>query len=175
MPAPTLLIGYTWPDAGRVTAARMNQTVNSATIQVSAAGKFPVRQIASSGAGACDGEADLTDLQVTRSRPSHLQVDGLTSLVYAGTVDLDFDGGTDLKTIPLAGNVTLTTSNKAAGKSAIVRIVADGSARTLTFPSQWVFVTDLPASIAASKTAQLVLMCYGTAETDIVAAWAVQS
>jgi hypothetical protein len=175
MPAPTLLIGYNWVGGARVTASRLLASVNAATIQVSGPGKIPVRLLASVGAGAVDGEADLADLAVTISRPKRLVVDGLTTLAYAASVALDFDAGTDQRTIALTGNLTLTTSNRGVNKSLILRLVADGSTRTLTFPAGWVFVTDKPASIAAGKTGQLVLLAYGSADTDIIAAWAVQA
>lgn len=175
MPAPTLLIGYTWSGGARVTAARLLQSVNAATMQVSGPGKVPVRLLASVGAGAVDGEADLANFVTTVNRPSRLVVDGLTTLAYAASVAIDFDAGTDQRSISLTGNLTLTTSNRGVNKSALIRLVADGSARTLTFPAGWIFITDKPASIAANKTGQLVLLCYGSADTDIIAAWAVQA
>jgi hypothetical protein len=70
--------------------------------------------------------------------------------------------------------VTFTTSNKAAGKTVTLKILCDGTLRTLTFPA-WVFVgAAAPANIAAGKLAVLTLTCFGTADTDIVAAYAVQ-
>jgi hypothetical protein len=56
----------------------------------------------------------------------------------------------------------------------VVRIVCDGTSRTLTFHSSWIFIGEKPASIAASKTAILSMTCFGTAETDIVCSYAVQ-
>jgi hypothetical protein len=178
MAAPTYSIGYTWTGGARVTPSRMNLQVTGLSINVSGPGRFPVRALASVGAGAVDEEGDLADLITTRSRPSRLQINGLTALAYAATVDINFDTGTDLCTIPLAGNLTLTTSNKGAGKSKVIRIVADASVRTLTFPSGgslWKWVSAMPASIAANKTGQLVLMNYGTTDAEIVAAWAVEA
>jgi len=175
MPAPTLVIGYTWSSGLRVNSSRLNQQVNSATINVSAPGKFPVRLIASSGAGVCDGEADLTDLVTTLSRPSRVQINGLTPLSYGATTDLNFDSGTDLRSVTLAGDITFTTSNRAAGKSIVLRIIADASVRTFTFPAGWVFVGDKPASIAASKVGLLVLMCNDANDSGIVAAYSVQT
>lgn len=96
------------------------------------------------------------------------------TLTYAASVALDFDSNA-MQTVALTGNITFTTSNKAAGRRKIVRIVADGSGRNFTWPS-WTWVGGTaPASIAASKSALLSLDCFGTAEGDVVARYSVQS
>jgi hypothetical protein len=80
-------------------------------------------------------------------------------------------------TIFLTGNLTLTTSNRAAGRFVSLRLVCDGTLRTLTVPAGWVFLGPTgtkPSNIAASKTASLSLTYYGTAETDCIAAYGVQ-
>lgn len=95
------------------------------------------------------------------------------TLAYAASVALDFDSNA-MQTVSLTGNITFTTSNRVAGRRKIVRVVCDGTGRNFTFPS-WTFVgATAPASIAASKTALLMLDCFGTAESDIVARYAVQ-
>jgi hypothetical protein len=97
----------------------------------------------------------------------------LQTLSFSATTDLDFDAGIN-QTVSLTGDVTFTTSNRAAGKTITLRIVCDGTGRTFTFPS-WKFIGGAaPASIAASKTAELQITAYGTADTDIVAAYAVE-
>lgn len=96
-----------------------------------------------------------------------------TTLTYASTTNLDFDAAGD-QLVTLTGNVTFTTSHRAAGKNLVVRITADSSARNFTFPS-WVPIgAALPASIAANKNAILSLRCYGSNDTDIVAAYSAQ-
>jgi uncharacterized protein YjiK len=92
---------------------------------------------------------------------------------YAATTNLDF-ALNSLTTVTLAGNVTFTTSNLAAGRSVTVRVISDASLRTFAFPG-WVFIgAAAPASIAASKTGVLTLTSFGTTDADVVAAWAVQ-
>jgi hypothetical protein len=78
--------------------------------------------------------------------------------------------------VTLNANVDFSTAvgNKEAGRSMVVRIVCDGSDRTLTFHSDWKFVGEKPASIAANKIALLSMTCFGTGETDIVCSYAVQ-
>lgn len=96
-----------------------------------------------------------------------------TALTYAATTDVDFNLSAS-RTLALTGNVTFTTSNKAASKSVSIKILADGSIRTFTFPA-WKFLgAAAPTGIAASKTAILSLTCFGAADTDIVAAYAVE-
>jgi len=78
------------------------------------------------------------------------------------------------RTITLTGDITLTTSNRAAGRTVVIRLLPGASERTLTFPADWVFVSTKPATLAANKTAVLSLTFFGTADTDCVAAYGVQ-
>ena len=98
------------------------------------------------------------------------------AITYAATVNLDmaaFDG--QYRTISLSGNLTLATSNRAAGRTLVLRLISDGTQRTLTFPAGWVFVGSRPANISASKSGILSLSFFGTADTDCIAAWGVQT
>jgi hypothetical protein len=98
------------------------------------------------------------------------------AITYAADVELDMatlDG--QVRTISLTGNLSLTSANRAAGRSVTLRIIADGTQRTLTFSSGWVFIGSKPANIAASKTGVLSLTFFGTDSTDAVAAWGVQA
>jgi len=96
------------------------------------------------------------------------------TLTYAATVDLNFSGNA-VNVLALTGDVTFTTSNRAAPRGLQVIVSADASARTLTFPSNWIWLGTKPTTIAASKTGMLSLYCKGTAESDVIAGWAVQS
>ena len=61
------------------------------------------------------------------------------------------------------------------GACMVVRIVCDGTLRTLGWPAGWKGVgSAAPANIAASKTGLLRLWCFGTNEADVVAQWAVE-
>jgi hypothetical protein len=178
MAYPQIRKGHDFVDGEVVTPDDLDEHVNLATLEVSGPGKIPMRATGSAGAGAVDAEADLNDLLGTKHRPSRLQINGLTALAYAASVALDFDSGTDLRKISLTGNLELTTSNRAAGKGLVLVLAADGTARTLTFPSGadlWKWVTDKPASIAASKTGQLVLICTDGNDSGIIAAWGVEA
>ncbi len=97
----------------------------------------------------------------------------VSTLAYDGYVNLDL-ALSNMQSVSLAGNVTFTTSNGAAGRALTLRIIADGSTRNLTFPA-WVFLGDAPTDIAASKTGVLSLASWGTTDGAIVAAYAVES
>lgn len=102
----------------------------------------------------------------------------LSTITYASSLVLDFSDLNDLKTVALTGNVTLSTSNRAAGYSYLLRIVGDGSSRTITVSSSWKFVGQQPTAntftLGANKTAVLNLLCFGTAETDVLASYSAQ-
>jgi len=94
-------------------------------------------------------------------------------LTYAATTNIDIQGSTQQR-LALTGDVTITTSNRAAGIAMRCVITADATLRNLTWPAwRWVGGT-APATLAASKIALLELTCCGTADTDIVARWTVE-
>jgi hypothetical protein len=100
---------------------------------------------------------------------------GFGSITYASTVDLDLavqHGRVD--TITLTGALELTTSNLANGRVTGLRLIPGASARDLTFPADWKFVSAKPASLPADKVARLTIECHGTTNADVVAAIAIQ-
>lgn len=93
---------------------------------------------------------------------------------YAASVNLDMNSRA-WKLLSLTGNVAFTTSNRANKRETSVKIVADGTNRTFSFPA-WKFVGGAaPANIAANKTAILSLRAFGNAESDIVATYVVEA
>lgn len=103
-------------------------------------------------------------------------IDNIQNLIFdistSGT-DIDFDED-DVQEISISSNTTFTTANRAAGKQKTLKITTDATQRDLTFPAGWKFLGTIPANQAASKVGQLSLLCYGTADTDIVAAYSVE-
>lgn len=93
------------------------------------------------------------------------------TLSYAASVELDFatNGFGDLA---LSGDVAFTTANLAAGRSKTVRVVCDGTGRTLSFPVGWKFMgAAAPASITAGATGILTVTAFGSTDADCLAAW----
>jgi hypothetical protein len=100
---------------------------------------------------------------------------GFGAITYASSVALDLaarDG--QVATITLTGALELTTNNLANGRSTGLRLIPGASARDLTFPTDWVFVSAKPASLPANKVARLSIECHGTTNADVVAAIAIQ-
>lgn len=114
--------------------------------------------------------AVITTVGGVRTRLNN-QVVGST-LGTSGSVALDLAALTGtVQRIAATGNLTFTTSNRAAGRSFELRIAAGGSSRTLTWPAGWVaFGAALPTSLGSGKVLRVAISCGGTADTDIDAA-----
>jgi hypothetical protein len=97
------------------------------------------------------------------------------TITYASTTNLDMATLTGtFQTLTLTGNVTFTTSNRAAGRFVSIRIIPGASTRTFTFPA-WKFVGTKPTDIAADKTGVLSITFFGTGDDDCIAAYAVEA
>jgi hypothetical protein len=118
---------------------------------------------------------DATLTLVTISGSGLRPATAFDTLAYSGITDLDLEAldGT-YKTVSVSGSLEFTTSNRANGRTAVLRLICDGTTRTLTFPSGWTFLGAQPSGIAASKTAVLSLTCFGSDNDDCIAAYAVQ-
>jgi hypothetical protein len=89
-------------------------------------------------------------------------------------VSLNFSADRLVNRTP-AGTITVTGSAYTAGKSVTLRVSNGETARDISFPAGWKFVSFKPTSIAASKTGVLAVTSFGAAEADCVAAWAVEA
>lgn len=90
------------------------------------------------------------------------------ALGTSGTVDLDLAALTGtIQTIAATGSVTITTSNRAAGRSMELRIDANGGTRTLTWPAWVAYGAALPTSLASGKVLRVALSCTGTTDASI--------
>lgn len=119
--------------------------------------------------------ADATLPLATTSAAGLQPASGYGTISYAAQVTLNAATlDRQMNTISLTGNLELLTSNLANGRELRLRLVCDGTQRTLTFPVDWKFVGPKPAGIAASKVAILSLASFGTTNADVVAAYAVQ-
>ena len=164
--------------AGSNVTLTTDASADSVTIAASGGSTSPAgsnTQVQFNNSGSFGASSDLVwngNHIVTKGVSYNVATDSTSS----GTVTLDFDGGQLIQlTSALGGDITFAASNMAAGKVLSVKMVNGGSSRTLTFPTNWKFVGAKPTTIAASKTAVLALTAYGTAEADVVAAWAVES
>ena len=102
-------------------------------------------------------------------------IQNLINDLSTATSALDF-AGDEFQTISISANTTFTGTGYATGKKKSLRIICDGTLRTLSFPAGWKFMNNTkPTDIAASKTGVLVLQCYGATESDVVAAYTVEA
>lgn len=98
-------------------------------------------------------------------------VQAVSPLTYAATVALDF-AGDGTKTLALAGNLAFSTQNLAAGRTITIRLIGDGSPRSLQFPAGWKFLgAAAPAQLAANKTAVLTATSFAADDSNVIAAY----
>lgn len=92
------------------------------------------------------------------------------------TIALDFSTGAGFVTRTASGTaVSITGSNYTLGSTRTVRLIGGASVASLSVPADWTFVgtaagTALGTAVAAVVTAT----CFGTAATDVIAAYAEQ-
>jgi hypothetical protein len=158
-------------------SATLNVGTTAGTVAAGDDGRFTtdLTYTASTRVLASSTGADATLPLVTTTAAGLTPATSYAAITYAASVALDLsslDG--QYRTISLTGDLTLTTSNLATGRTVVIRIIADASQRTLTFPAGWKFLGTKPANIAASKTGVLSLTFFGSADSDCVAAWGVQ-
>lgn len=95
----------------------------------------------------------------------------------SNSVTVDFSTETPLiSRTASSGTVTITASNYAEGVTRTIRIVAGTATAPLSIPAGWVFVGNAAGTvIAANKTAIITATSFGTAASNVVAAYAVQA
>lgn len=93
----------------------------------------------------------------------------------SSTETLDFSTGDEIVRSTRGGTLTLAGNNYTAGVSKTVIWNGGSSNRSVSFPSQWVFVSFKPTSLPANKRGVLALTCHGNSASDVTAAWAVQA
>ena len=100
----------------------------------------------------------------------------VVAVTYAATVNIDF-AAYNAKIVvigTLTGNLQLTFSNIALGRSCSVSLICDATARNLTFPASAPFLGTKPSSIAAGKRARVSFECLGSTEASVECGYAFQ-
>jgi predicted acyltransferase (DUF342 family) len=113
----------------------------------------------------------------------YAMADGLDSMSGTTTPELDLDPALPAyRTIAISGNTTFTTkaASRAAGRGLSLKLdnSAGASTRTLTFPAGWKWLggsapTQLEGIVGEEpgEIGIVSIVCYGSADSDIVAAW----
>jgi len=119
----------------------------------------------------------MTDAGIDQLVQANGQIDTVT---WAASTALNF--ATNLsanRTLTLdnaATATTFTSSNLASGRAMLIRVLAQTTTHTLTFPVGWNWMgVSAPPSIASGQTAMLSLSAYGAADSDVVASWAYEN
>ena len=107
----------------------------------------------------------------------NLTLDRFNTLTPAASVAIDTSPALPVfNSLALNQNTTFTTSNLGNGRSASVRVVCDGTTRTLTFPGTWTWLgSGPPSSLAANDVGYLSITAYGATDADVVAAWSYEN
>jgi hypothetical protein len=153
------------------TIATLNSTTGTITTLNSTTGTIGALN---STTGTIDTATSATSTVSSILTSKNVAINVNTLSTASGTQNIDFTSEGYL-THSITGDITYTASNYAEGKSLTIRITSDGTARNLTFPTNWVFVGSKPTSIAASKVAALSVTSFGSTEANTVAAYAVQT
>lgn len=159
------------------TVARVNVATGTLVIHIGdELGTAALRSVGTVAGTVAAGDDSRFSAVVTTSAAGLQPASGYGTITYAAQVTIDVAArDRQINTISLTGALELLSSNLANGREVRLRLVCDGTERTLTFPTDWKFVGTKPASIAASKVAMLTLAAFGTTNADVVAAYAVQS
>jgi len=88
------------------------------------------------------------------------------------SIAINFSSDKVISRTPSTTSVSFSGTSYTAGSSASVRLLAGGSNISLSFPASWKWITLKPASMVANDVGVLSMTCYGTTESDVVAAWA---
>jgi hypothetical protein len=123
----------------------------------------------------------LTASQIVRTDASKNLVSALTYVPSVATKTpsatpvWDFDAAEE-ETMSVTAAITgMTTSNRGDGKEKTIILVSDGTLRNLAVNASWVPIGPaIAASLAAGKTAVLVLKCKGSGEANVLYAYSVQ-
>jgi len=160
-------------------AAATRTTIGAGTSSVAISSATP-QPLGTAAAGATGQAADAghvhASVPLVSTSTAGLQAPtGFGTITYAAQVALDLAVLTgQVNSITLTGALELTTSNLANGRITGLRLIPGASARDLTFPADWKFVSAKPASLPADKVARLTIECHGTTNADVIAAIAIQ-
>lgn len=128
--------------------------------------------IESQGSAITGAESDIDTLQ---SEMDDVQQEKVGVLIAGSdSITVDFSTETPLVSRSVSGTaVTVSGSNYEAGVTRTVRLLGGGSEASLSVPADWVFVGNaVGTSVPAGTAVVISATAFGTAATDVVAAYA---
>jgi len=106
---------------------------------------------------------------------SAAELQSQSALTYNATTTFDFNGNQTQVMATVTGDLTtLTTSNRAAGKSFTVLLISSGGDRAITYNASWRQIGYLPITITSGKALLITFVAIGSAETDVFIAGALE-
>jgi hypothetical protein len=83
--------------------------------------------------------------------------------------------GNAYRTITATNDINfIQSTNRAAVRTTVVRIDPNGTNRNLSFNASWSFLGTRPTNVLSTNIGVLTVVAFGTAETDILAAYSVE-
>lgn len=108
----------------------------------------------------------------------NLTLDRFNTLTTGGAITIDTNPILPIyNTVTLNANATFSTANLGNGRGASIRVVCDGTTRTLAFPGTWTWLgsSTPPPSLAANDVGWLSIIAFGATDGDVVAAWSYEN
>lgn len=169
--------GKTWVNGDIANSTNLNLIVNGATYT----GSLEITKGGTGANNASDARTNLGLGTISTQAASAVAITGgsvkatqYEAVQSTTTTTLDFSAETE-QAITLSGNANFTTSNLAAGRHKLLKILCDGTNRVIAFPAGWTFVGSVsPTSILANKTALVAAISYSTADSGVVASYIAQ-
>jgi len=156
---------------GLVSAAAGGNEVDEYSAAYYASAASGSASAASGSASAASGSASAASGSADAAAASAAELQSQSSLSYNATTAFDFDGNQTQVMATVTGNLTtLTTSNRAAGKSFSVLLIASGGDRAITYNASWRLLGYVPTTIPSGKALLMTFVCTGSAETDVFVA-----
>ena len=140
-------------DSGSITSGF--GTINNGSSTITTTGAL------GSGAITTSGTLTMGDNIITGIHSLDMDVD---TVAYGASVAIDFTDNEEIILGEITGNLEFTSTTYALGKHKVIHMDSDGSARTFTFPSGWVFYGTKPTATVADKKSILSLSCLGATE-----------
>lgn len=147
------------------TTSVWNLTSMSLDLATQAAASAAAAAASESNAGYSETNAAASEAAAASSAA---ELQGATALTYNATTAFDFLGNQTQTMATVTGDLTtLTTANRADGRSITLILIASGADRTITLNASWRKIGYLPSIIPDGKAFLLNLVCKGNAETDV--------